>query len=354
MTKCGIKLGLFVVLIAFFAGCGGSSSGGGGGDGGGTSFDLFTSAEDAGPVVTPTAVGGSISGDIVNPMITPKDAIWSSHYNLYEIFYLIREYVNSRDSGVIDGSNMYKAMYSAQEYVDETFETCAASDEHDITDQAITSPFDFGDDLFSQTYDCAFTTTETIGSVTYVKSLASKHIDETYYALIGSHTIEESQSTSGVWQTQYDSESNTIKVNSAYLVDYDNDEKYSIRIYINGNTETGLFSLKLFKYDLSDQGAVTFSIAGYGYSKGTAYYLFRLTSAGETLPMPVTDRFFCFESETTQAEMGMMSDAGLASIPEACAILEEGLPSNLDVSEVPTATDAFTGGGDYGIELSWN
>lgn len=347
---------LSMLLVILLIGCGSSSTTSSDStddsSGAGTSFSLFETTEEAGPIVTPTSASGNI--------IAAKSDIWPSQTNLYAIYYLIREYVDSRDGGVVDGSNMYKAMYDATNYVNQAFENCLATtddegetipSEHIIPDQSIPSPFDFGDDLFTQTYDCAYTTTSSSSMGDYVYSFASKHVDNMYYTLMGWHITTSESSSPQVYQTQYDSTANTIKVNSAYLVDYVDRSAYAVRIHIDGNTQTGLFALKLFKYN---EGGLSLSIAGYGYSKNNNYYLFRVTSPSSG-PEGINTAYYCFESDTTEEEMRAMEDAGSSAVPENCRGLEDNLPINYntDASEVPTTTADFTGGGDTGIELTW-
>jgi hypothetical protein len=65
---------------------------------------------------------------------------------------------------------------------------------------------------------------------------------------------------------------------------------YSVRVYVDGYTKSGEFTLKLIKYGNS---GIIASIAGYGFSQRDNYYLFKVTTAN------VTDRYYCFESKTT-------------------------------------------------------
>jgi hypothetical protein len=126
-----------------------------------------------------------------------------------------------------------------------------------------------------------------------------------------------------------------------------------VRTHVGGNTETHLFSLKLFKYGENNGIVTKISIAGYGYSEGDHYYLFRVATSG--MNGDISNSYFCFPSATTEEEMMLMDDAGSQTVPAACADIESGLPENynLDASEVPTSTSSFTGGGATRIELSW-
>lgn len=341
-----------LILFAAMVNCGGGSS-----PSSSSSLDFYAKTEEVTPVVTPST-SASMSKDM-------EKATWSSGNNLYQIYQLIREYIDARDAGVIDGSNMHKAMYEASSYVDQALAGCVGTTNEDgsitpsqnlITQQSITPPFEFGDDLIQQTYDCAFTISDsgTVaggGTVQYTKSFAIRQSGTAYYMLMGVHSYESGGDSPSAMQVEYDTGANTMKVNNAYLVNYTTGEKYAVRIHVDGNISTHLFSMKLFKY--GSEG-MHISIAGHGYSQGAGnYYLFRVTMAGTN--QTVTDSYYCFSSDTTEAEMQIMDDSGAETVPSACADLEADLPDNynIDASEVPTSDASFTGGGDSLIELSW-
>jgi hypothetical protein len=228
--------------------------------------------------------------------------------------------------------------------------------DYKITEQAITPPYDFGSDLLpGQTYNCAYTTNETGtvqgASITYTKSYAVKYLNGVYQMLMGWHSIQGTTTSPSVTQLEYDTTANTIKINNAYFVDYGTGGTmtgtYNVRIYVNGNTETHLFNLKLFKYNANGSSP---SIAGYGYSEGAGkYYLFKIDTQGSAA------KYFCFPSNATESDLSALDDAGSATVPANCAGMDANLPSNYntDGSESPTASTKFTGGGASGIELGW-
>lgn len=230
--------------------------------------------------------------------------------------------------------------------------------EYLITTQSIASPFDFGDDNLEQTYDCAFTVNET-GTpisgeeVNYTKSMAVRQSGTAYYMTMGWYSVASDANSPAAMQVEYDTGANTIKVNYAYLVNYNTGNKYAVRIYVDGDIATHLFSMKLLKGNLVGEFENYISIAGHGYSEGEGnYYLFRLTTSGIG---DATNKYYCFESDTTQEEMQAMDDSGSETVPAECADFESGLPNNYEASssDVPMSTDVFTGGGDSHTELSW-
>jgi hypothetical protein len=351
---------------------------------------LFAAVKNAGPVVDPSESSSKISA----PLFALN---WESGTPLYEIYGLIRDYVDSRDSGVIDGSNMYKAMYDSSRVVSAGYPACTTMDE-----KAVDSPFAFGSELLTQTYDCAYSfsdsgrdtavvikldpdlaqptregdipdpveedlpegteptttdeeiaakadpITEEINAETGVSLDDIKNTDINF--LISFSFADSSQSTREI--TQGSLSSGAIRLNSAYWVDYGSSDSYSVRIFLNGNTETGLFQLKLGKFG----GTMRTSVVGYGYSKGAGnYYLFRVVNNQDDFS---TAKYFCLEAGTSETEIMAMDQSGSVTVPANCSDLEANLPeSDYDVSatsaDVPDAADDFTGTGDMGVGLTY-
>ncbi len=334
--KISLLCGALLTAGVYFS-CGGS------GGGSGSSFDLFTTAEKASPVVKPSSTASVSSAN------------WTMGHTLFEIYQLIQEYNNETDNGVIDGSNMHKALYEANNYVTDALRGCLEDGTHGITEQSITSPFDFGTDSLTQTYNCAYTTTETGtpksgGETNYIKSYAVKYSGGVYDMLMGWYASSATQDSPSATQLQYNTITNDIIVNNAYFVNYTSGSmapgSYNVRIYINGNTETHLFSLKLLK-----AGGNNPSIAGYGYSEGAnKYYLFKVIDMNDS-----TGKYFCIPSNATEDTLRAMEDAGDPGYLTNCADLVAGLPTNYktDGSDSATAASKFTGAGTSGIELTW-
>lgn len=339
MKRQIINLLCLILCPIFLAGC---SATGDSPTGGGSSIGLSAAASATGPVITPAASMLGSSG------LQPFEANWQTGYVVYAIYGLIQEYVDSRDNGVIDGSNMYKAMHDAETYFNNGVDSCTT-----MTAQTVTSPFDFGTEDLGDEYDCIYNNTS--GNYTY--SIATNTSAQPMRALIGTSVVETGQTTRTVYQVQYNETTKDLTVLSAYLVDYDDQDDYSVRIYISGNETTGLFTLKLVKTG-GLTNAISISGYGYGYSTGSQYYLFKV-STNNFSGTNVTGTYYCFESSTTETEMKALDDAGVdsGSIPANCSTYEANLPSTdylTDQSDSPTLTTDFTGTGDYGIGLTTN
>ncbi|MBF0443767.1 MAG: hypothetical protein HQK54_17800 [Oligoflexales bacterium] len=150
----------------------------------------------------------------------------------------------------------------------------------------------------------------------------------------------------------------TLKLNSTYWVDYGSNNSYSVRLYLSGNIETHLFTLKLTKTG----GTMGTSIGAYGYAAGDGKYFLFQVKQGSVGSTTVTDGgYYCFKSNVTLAEVKAMDSSGSATVPAACADLATGLPAASTLYDpnpttsinVPNAISDFTGKGDYGVGLSY-
>jgi hypothetical protein len=196
--------------------------------------------------------------------------VWATGNTLYEINNLIQDYIYPTDEGKIDASNMYKAMYAVGNIYTSVSQQCTT-----IPEQSVAAVFDFGADLLTQTYNCALTQTD--GN--YRTSAVVKTSGTVSSALIGWSYTENSgdtKTTRNAMQGYFDSSTNQVIVNMAYLVNYPDNTYYSVRIHVDGYTTSGEFTLKLIKYGNS---GIIASIAGYGFSQGDDYYLFKVTSS---------------------------------------------------------------------------
>lgn len=303
------------------------------------SIPLFESVNEAGPVIIPQASAG---------MRAASNNPWEGRPELHKIYGLIREYDDAIHSGVIDSSNMYKVIFDANFYLDRALTDCEP-----IEETAVASPFDFGAQALAQTYDCAFLGTEGGG---YVDHVVAKQVGDVTEVLMGNRWDDGEPGAltgvgRGVTQARLDMASAEVVVNAVSHWD-NNDGEASLRIHIDGNMETGLFTLNLME---ARGGGVSASLAGYGYSKGSHHYLFRWEMEEE--PGTVTIRYYCFESETTDEEMQQMDAAGSPSVPPECADYEAHLPDNYSLlsfaDDLPTSAVDFTGGGEWGIELTY-
>ncbi|MBF0363642.1 MAG: hypothetical protein HQK49_21665 [Oligoflexia bacterium] len=310
-------------------------------------FDYFTAAKAAGPVISPALISTDMFvKDIFNNDIVTK-ATWSSGGILYEIYQLIRDYQYPRDEGVIDGSNMYKAMHT----VNSTYSS--SSQCTTIADQSVSPPFNFGSDQIDQTYNCSYSDTSVStptsgGSNTYYTSLVRKEVGNESFVNVGWSYVG-SNTTQNAMQGQFNTTTKQVKINLTYLVTYSSTNKYSVRIHVSGNTDTGLFTLRLSKCSISSGTTTCNSIAGYGYSKGSNYYLFKVLQ-GSSDP-----KYFCFASDTTETVMKSMSDSGSSTVPSNCTNYAANLPANYSTSgsDNPSSTNSFTGTGDYKTTLTW-
>ena len=328
-------------------------------------FNLKNDVENAGPVITKSTTTSKMASTqgVNNTLTTHK-------FNINGIYNLIREYNDEIHSGVIDGSNMYKAMFEVNKISENIFNRYARSrpdsiqldstvfnnstsvhKSFEIPLQKVASPFDFGEDKMNPTYDYYF---ESTGDKQPVYAVA-RFADSVYYLMVGLSSADATDGTKSqqVMQMEKNITKSTIKVNYTYLVDYPAESTdYIVRVYIDGNTQSGLFSIKLKQYNRASSGqSNAISISGYGYSKGDNYYLFRMSSRGHA--NEIAGNYFVFESETTEKELEAMDDSGFSSVPDSLSDFGGKLPTDytLDNSDIPDEVSRFTGGGEYGIKL---
>jgi hypothetical protein len=348
---------------------------------------LYTLTKDVAPVITSSgstsALKASPAGDS-GSLALEEPWTWSNP--LFEIYNLIREYHHPQDVGVIDGSNMYQAIFTAGERFEGSINECTPMD-----DSAVAPVFDFGNDLLDQTYNCSVNfvasydqpapqdetpeggdynpyanswlgeenidkeavwipSPDKVKSTAYV-SAAVKQDGDDKYLISGETYVEEMAEgvdiSRGATNATYNQETKDLVVNLTYVGG--NPDFYSVRIYVAGNGNTGLFTLKLSRY--MGSGAIH-SIAGYGYSKGDNYYLFRMKSSA--FGNNFEPRYFCFKSYTTEEELRLMDSRGSETVPEECAQFVEHLPEDnfaTDGSDNPVDENDFIGLGVFNTAL---
>ena len=193
-------------------------------------------------------------------------ASWESGSSLYSVYYTLREFVASRDEGVVDRSNLYKLLVD----VDTVYSGLSYTLES-ITEQSITPPFG---QLSSVTCDQAFN--DTAGKQAGARKDTTEEVD----AIITWIWTEEAQPLKaeyGIATLAYDKLTNDITVEMTYSVDYDTSDTttdYNLRCFVEGNTNDNSFQ---FKYIIG-----TTAIVAKGVSQGTGnYMLFKYAGSGE-------------------------------------------------------------------------
>jgi hypothetical protein len=300
------------------AACGGDNGGGS------TGNFFFESAANTAPVFEPNAVEG-----LLRLGIPIRSAKWDFGGVNYELFNLLREYVNERDEGTIGLDNIYKLLYQAGSFYGEAASGCNA-----ITATSISSPFDFG---VSETYDCA------INETTFRHGSAIREgADGTKNALLAWQVLNNDGHDSdekGVLQGSSNPTTGDLSLHLATYVNYTAKNDFSLRTEIAGNDQTHHFTLRTMKYT---QDGYWITTTGSGISQGAGqFFLFKVSDQSG-----ISGRYYCFPADANEETLQAADDAGSATVPADCAVYEEVVNALVPFqsSDLPTSDANFNTG----------
>ena len=297
---------------------------------------------------SPRILGGNETLSLTE---SSEDDSWQPGNPLYEVYNLIREYDDSIHNGVIDGSNMHKAMLEGSRSLEGGYSFC-----DEIETQKVRSPFDFGVAEATQLYNCAGNNLQDSGGNTYRTSAAvdNSQVDTMVAGTVAQTTVEPNHGTTmTVFQVEQNKDTGDITVAQAYLVDYPGENDYAVRSLIKSNTESKRFTLKMTKGPGGGPGS-GLAISAHGDARGDGYYLLKVSSSGHSIE--ANESLFCLEADATVEDLKAMAPEGSHSVPEECAHLEDGMPIEdfaADGSSAPTGRGSFTGDGETGTDLTW-
>lgn len=205
---------------------------------------------------------------------------WESGTILYSVYYSLREYVASRDEGVVDRSNLYKLLLDV-----DTVYSGLSGEAQTITEQTITPPFS---QLSSVVCNKAYNDTSNQRAIALKDSSAETQAIQTWIWTDAANKAEY-----GIASLNYNRLTNDITVEMTYSVDYDTsdtDTTYNMRCQVAGNTEEHSFQ---FKYRIG-----TANIVAKGISEGDGNYMLfkyaRSTDEAKYLVVPAgtSESFF--------------------------------------------------------------
>jgi hypothetical protein len=192
-------------------------------------------------------------------LLPKKSAMDTFHSGVptYRIFNAFREYIESRDQGVIDQSNVYKVLSDVDGFIQNALDSTTP---HTGT---------FGDSIAAYTVESPFN----FGTVARKYSFVSDHFalqksGDTIFSLL-TWTWEragENQKTYGATQASFNNATGDMEVDLVALVDYTSMDDYCYRMYIHGNKVSHKFDFKYVGANgVTSSGAV--SMIGSGISK---------------------------------------------------------------------------------------
>ncbi|MFC1496535.1 hypothetical protein ACFL52_03875 [Candidatus Margulisiibacteriota bacterium] len=254
-----------------------------------------------------------------------KQAAWSSGNALYSVFFTLREYLTSRDEGIVDRSNLYKLLYD----VDTVF-SGISGEAAAITEQSITPPFSG----FSAV-TCNKAKNDTSGK----RAIAIKQTgDETNAIVSWIWTDSATKEEYGIATLQFNNSTKDLEIDMVFSVDYDSGDTatdYNLRCQVAGNADNNTFQ---FKYIIGDT-----KIVAKGVSQGAGeYMLFKYASGSDPYKYLVAsaeadEAFFIAENNTPS---NIYSDTNL--LPATVASYKTWVVNETPFSSSDLLTDIST------------
>ncbi|MFA5104508.1 MAG: hypothetical protein WC527_04965 [Candidatus Margulisiibacteriota bacterium] len=253
----GLVCALGIAMVFISNGCGVTNSGGSS-----VTTTFYTETSNTTPVFQPSSAStSSIRPSAVTSLSTEE---WGSGNPLYCVYYSLREFISSRDEGVVDRSNLYKLLID----VDSVF-SGLSSTASSITSQEVTPPFDK-----LQKIVCDKAYNDTGGK----RSIAMKETASEVNAIITWIWSDVSNKEEyGIATINYNKDTSDITVDMTFSVDYDVSGStacdYNLRCYVTGNSAANSFQ---FKYIVGNN-----TVVAKGISKGAGnYMLFKYEGPG--------------------------------------------------------------------------
>jgi hypothetical protein len=263
---------------------------------------LFEQVKEAGPVFTPTpSSSANVQGS--RAAITAYD-----NSPLVHIYNIMREYVDSRDSGKIDQSNIYSSMWQLSAYIGKSSSNDA--------DKAYTTPTEVPPTIALSmpvgTYTRGGTSTDLPEGQSRTESWAMDK-DGDLVSILFAYLVEFTSPKSalpGVIQATYNPVSGDIEFDLCYTVDYIESgtgaagEIYSPRVWLKGNALTHAFQIKGITYggNINTTTENYFSYAATGVAQGTGeYMIFRIHWL--QIDGAVVDCYYTIPAGATEADL---------------------------------------------------
>lgn len=260
--------------------------------------------------------------------IVLKGDTWTTGSGNYEIFNLLRKYTYPADEGVLDMTNMYKALHEIKSKVDGAESTC---NENPFASKSVVPPYTG----FSGRYN--FTCGYNSGTLSdsYAGGFTMDLTNGVYYILYGWQWASNANGGSvGTAQAKYDTVNNTLFYEMVNCVNCGgSSNNFTVRTELDGNPSTHLFTIRTISRSASGYKA----IVGKGYSQGNGnYMLLKYTTDGTNF------KYYCVPSTATQTDFAAAT--GETSVPSNCSTYATDV-NNLTfftTSNVPFALSDFT------------
>jgi hypothetical protein len=247
----------------------------------GTSSDttlFYTNVSGAAPVFLPVSASSS--------SIHAASSSWESGTALYSVFYSLREFLHSRDEGVVDRANLYKLLYDVDTVYSGLYSSAVS-----IESITITSPFSsFG------SISCNRILNDDVNNRAIAMTETSTQIDAFINWI---WTSSSTQKEYGLAHLIYNKVTRDISVDMVFSVDYNlanTATDYNLRCQVDGNAAANNFQ---FKYIIDSH-----KIVAKGISKGVGNYtLFKYVDASNpekyiVVPAESGESYFVSQNST--------------------------------------------------------
>lgn len=241
--------------------------------------------------------------------ITPK-AEWTWGNPVYETYNLLKEYGGENDTNTgLD--NIYKALYQAGSF----YEDFMSSASEFTTAQAITPTYDFSAGANNAEYGAV---ADDASGISYTGGTDGTSSDKSYSfaykesgdELWGLITWKSASTDAeyGVMQGYHNEATGDVEMHMAFYMDYATDPDFAIRIWVKGNENTGVFSLKMRKQNASGYYV---TVAGNGKSKGTAADSYFILKVQDETTVPAGTYYKIEADAMSEADMQALAVAGI-------------------------------------------
>jgi hypothetical protein len=280
---------------------------------------LFDQAKDAGPIFTPPDTS-SASFQGARTAVTAYD-----NSPLVQIYSIMREYVDSRDAGTIDQSNIYSAMWQLSSYISKSSSSDADKAYATLTEVSPT----FALSMPVGTYARGGTSTSTPATGQERTESWAMAKDGDLVSILYTYLVEFASPQSavpGVIQATYNPVSGDIEFDLCYTVNYIEASTmsaaggiYSPRVWLKGNALTHAFQIKGITYggNVNTTDENYFSYAATGVAQGTDEYMLFHVYWSQT-DGTVIECYYKIPADATEADL----QALYTSYPDGMTLAE--------------------------------
>ena len=237
-------------------------------------LSLLGNASTTTPVFEPSVTGSSIKGQ----------STWGSG-PLYSVYFSLREFLASRDEGIVDRSNLYKLLAD----VDTVLSGAQGIAVTSFAEKEITPPFNK-----LQKMVCDQAGNDTANKVAVARKETT---NETNAILTWIWSDSASKEEYGIASVYFNKSTKDLSIDMVYSVDYDLGDTttdYNLRCNVTGNAASNEFQ---FKYIIGDN-----KIVSKGISRGEGnYMLFKYQGGSDpvrylVVPSSADENFFVEQS----------------------------------------------------------